>query len=137
MKNPTALPFFGLVLSAALATAGAAPSNTTDVLVVGSGGAGMGAAIAAREAGADVIMIEKLAMVGGTTLLSSTAFNAGGSQVQMAMEKPYTADDYFKKLETGANGKELETRLSERHELEKPERLDGVGLFTVLDLELK
>ena len=30
-----------------------------------------------------------------------------------------------------------ETRLSERHELEKPERLDGVGLFTVLDLELK
>lgn len=31
----------------------------------------------------------------------------------------------------------LETRLSERHELEKPERLDGVGLFTVLDLELK
>ncbi len=25
----------------------------------------------------------------------------------------------------------------ERHELEKPERLDGVGLFTVLDLELK
>lgn len=29
------------------------------------------------------------------------------------------------------------TRLSERHELEKPERLDGVGLFTVLDLELK
>lgn len=108
MKNPTALPFFGLVLSAALATAGAAPSNTTDVLVVGSGGAGMGAAIAAREAGADVIMIEKLAMVGGTTLLSSTAFNAGGSQVQMAMEKPYTADDYFKKLEAGANGKELE-----------------------------
>ena len=31
----------------------------------------------------------------------------------------------------------FETRLSERHELEKPERLDGVGLFTVLDLELK
>ena len=31
----------------------------------------------------------------------------------------------------------LQTRLSERHELEKPERLDGVGLFTVLDLELK
>lgn len=26
----------------------------------------------------------------------------------MAMEKPYTADDYFKKLEAGANGKELE-----------------------------
>ena len=31
----------------------------------------------------------------------------------------------------------LAARLSERHELEKPERLDGVGLFTVLDLELK
>ena len=34
-------------------------------------------------------------------------------------------------------GRRSRSRLSERHELEKPERLDGVGLFTVLDLELK
>ena len=36
-----------------------------------------------------------------------------------------------------ARHREAASRLSERHELEKPERLDGVGLFTVLDLELK
>lgn len=30
--------------------------------------------------------------------LSSTAFNAGGSKVQLKMDKPYTADDYYKKL---------------------------------------
>lgn len=39
-------------------------NNSTDVLVVGAGGAGMGAAIAAKEAGAKVLLIEKLPLVG-------------------------------------------------------------------------
>ncbi|WP_279016493.1 FAD-binding protein [Sutterella wadsworthensis] len=82
-------------------------NNSTDVLVVGAGGAGMGAAIAAKEAGAKVLLIEKLPLVGGTTLLASTAFNAGGSKVQMSSAKPYTAADYFAKLEKGARGQEL------------------------------
>lgn len=111
MKKHVILPLVGAVMSAAL-SAQAVPEapldNNTDVLVVGGGGAGMGAAIAAREVGADVILLEKLAMIGGTTLLSSTAFNAGGSSVQMAMNKPYTADDYYKKLTSGAGGRELE-----------------------------
>lgn len=37
-------------------------------------------------------------MIGGTTALSSTAFNSGGSKIQMAQNKPYTADDYYLKL---------------------------------------
>lgn len=82
-------------------------NNSTDVLVVGAGGAGMGAAIAAKEAGAKVLLIEKLPLVGGTTLLASTAFNAGGSKVQMSSAKPYTAADYYAKLEKGARGQEL------------------------------
>lgn len=81
---------------------------STDVLVIGAGGAGMSAAIAAKEAGANVLLIEKLSNVGGTTLLSSTAYNAGGSSVQMAMENPYTADDYYAKLKKGARGQELD-----------------------------
>ena len=36
-------------------------NNSTDVLVVGAGGAGMGAAIAAKEAGAKVLLIETAA----------------------------------------------------------------------------
>ena len=82
-------------------------NNSTDVLVVGAGGAGMGAAIAAKEAGAKVLLIEKLPLVGGTTVLASTAFNAGGSKVQMSSAKPYTAADYYAKLEKGARGQEL------------------------------
>lgn len=55
----------------------------TDLLVVGAGGSGMAAAIEAKEKGLNVILIEKLPMIGGTTALSSTAFNAGGSKIQM------------------------------------------------------
>lgn len=70
----------------------------TDVVVVGAGGSGMAAAIEVKRKGLNVILIEKLPMIGGTTALSSTAFNAGGSKIQMALKKPYTADDYYLKL---------------------------------------
>src|SRR3954465_4429788 len=41
-----------------------------DVLVIGTGGAGMMAAIAAHDAGAKVAVVEKSAKVGGTTAVS-------------------------------------------------------------------
>lgn len=72
--------------------------EATDLVVVGSGGSGMAAAIEAKRLGLEVILVEKLPVVGGTTLLSSTAFNAGGSKIQMNLANPYTADDYYKKL---------------------------------------
>ncbi len=42
----------------------------TDVLVIGSGGAGLTAAIAAHDAGAKVQIVEKAKVVGGTTAVS-------------------------------------------------------------------
>jgi len=42
----------------------------TDVLVIGSGGAGLAAALAAHEAGARVLVIEKSDKVGGATAVS-------------------------------------------------------------------
>ena len=44
--------------------------QTTDVLVIGAGVAGMSAAIAARESGLNVTVIDKMAAVGGTTNLA-------------------------------------------------------------------
>jgi 3-oxosteroid 1-dehydrogenase len=45
-------------------------NHTTDVLVVGSGGGGMTAALTARDRGADVLVIEKSGLYGGSTAMS-------------------------------------------------------------------
>lgn len=49
-------------------------SQETDILVVGSGAAAFSAAITARQQGAEVIMLEKAAFIGGTTMRSGGGF---------------------------------------------------------------
>jgi len=56
---------------------------TTDVVVVGAGGAGLtAAAAAAYEKGADVIVLEKLAVTGGSTGLSGGGISATDTKFQ-------------------------------------------------------
>ena len=45
-------------------------SKTTDVLIIGAGAAGLSAAVAARDSGAKVTVIEKGAKLGGTAAIS-------------------------------------------------------------------
>jgi len=52
------------------------PSYSTDVCVVGGGGAGLCAAIAAAKAGAKVVVVEKCGITGGSTNVSEGALNA-------------------------------------------------------------
>ena len=53
-----------------------------DVVVVGAGGAGLSAAIMAKEAGASVILVEKAAYAGGNTLISYAEIAAPNNWIQ-------------------------------------------------------
>lgn len=53
-----------------------------DVLVVGAGGAGLVAALAAHEAGATVAVVEKYDRAGGNTALSTGSVPGGGTRYQ-------------------------------------------------------
>ncbi|MCT4596486.1 MAG: flavocytochrome c [Vallitalea sp.] len=54
----------------------------TDVVVIGAGGAGLTASIEAKENGANVILIEKNAVVGGNTNFATGGLNAAGTKFQ-------------------------------------------------------
>ena len=51
--------------------------DETDVVVVGSGGVALVAALAATEGGLRVTVIERSGYVGGTTALSTLGYRAG------------------------------------------------------------
>jgi urocanate reductase len=83
----SALGAAGVAVSDLVAVAASEEDETpleyrVDVVVVGAGGAGMTAAITAKEAGADVIVLEKMSFVGGNTLVSGGELNVPGSWVQ-------------------------------------------------------
>lgn len=59
---------------------------SADVVVIGAGGAGMAAAVTAKQEGKSVIVIEKTSKMGGNTILSGGALNAvdEGSETAIA-----------------------------------------------------
>ena len=63
-----------LVASVTAQESATVEDETTDVLVIGAGGGGLSAAISATEAGASVILVEKLALVGGCSAMSGGVF---------------------------------------------------------------
>lgn len=60
------------------------PDLEVDVLVIGAGGCGLVAALAAHEAGAEVAVVEKLPRLAGNTMLSSGSIPAAGTRFQAA-----------------------------------------------------
>ena len=67
----------------------------TDVVIVGYGGAGAVAAIAARDAGAEVIVLEKREVPGGSTAISGGLCYAAGTSVQQAAGIQDSADAMY------------------------------------------
>ncbi len=78
---------------------------TTDVLVIGGGGAGLSSAISAKQAGADVILIEKLAILGGNTNYATGGLNASETEQQKALGIEDDAETFYN--DTMKGGKNL------------------------------
>ncbi len=76
-----------------------------DVVIVGGGGTGIVAAIAALEAGASVTVLEKAAVVGGTTAVSGGLIQASATEFQRAAGvEDDTPDAHFEYWMTAAEG---------------------------------
>ncbi|MFC1942497.1 FAD-dependent oxidoreductase [Chloroflexota bacterium] len=67
----------------------------TDILIIGAGGAGLAAAVAAREKGAEVTVLEKRGMPGGNSAMAM-GFFAAESKPQKRMKIDAPGDELFK-----------------------------------------
>lgn len=89
----------------------AAKGEKYDVVVVGAGAAGLAAAIEAVEGGAKVAVIEKMPMVGGSTILSAGIVYATGSELQQKAGVQDSVDDLVNYWSDRAEGKADEALL--------------------------
>ena len=80
-------------------------AETADVIVIGGGGAGLSAAISAAQAGANVIVLEKTALLGGDTLVCGGFYNTWDpeGQGQLVMSESVTKAVTDALAETPAN----------------------------------
>lgn len=83
----------------ALAFSSMAQSETresTDLVIIGAGGAGMSAAIEAHNQGAKVILLEKMPFAGGNTARAEGGLNAAGTPYQKAKGIEDSPELFFK-----------------------------------------
>ncbi|HHY91844.1 MAG TPA: FAD-dependent oxidoreductase, partial [Firmicutes bacterium] len=73
----------------------AANELSTDIVVIGAGGAGLSAAVTAKGAGADVIVLEKMPMIGGNTVRATGGLNAAGTKYQAAASIKDSPDVHY------------------------------------------
>ncbi|MCG8479638.1 MAG: FAD-dependent oxidoreductase, partial [Spirochaetales bacterium] len=80
------------------------PRNTADVVIIGGGGAGLAAAVEAADAGASVIVVEKMPLVGGNTNYATGGMNAAGTEFQAALGIEDSEELYYE--DTMAGGRQ-------------------------------
>lgn len=78
--------------------------DSYDVVVIGSGGAGMSAAISAKQAGANVAIFEKMPVIGGNTTKSSGGMNASETKFQKEQGIDDTNDLFYEESLKGGKG---------------------------------
>lgn len=79
-------------------------SENFDVVIVGAGGAGLAASISAAQKGASVVLLEKMAAVGGNTLVSMGGVNIPGNAAQKVKNIEDTHETYFDDALAGGDG---------------------------------
>ncbi|MCK5779815.1 MAG: flavocytochrome c [Psychrilyobacter sp.] len=92
------------------------PVENFDVVIVGGGGAGLSSAIAAANLGAKVVLLEKMAAIGGNTLVSMGGINIPGNDAQISKKIEDNPELYYNDALLGGDGennKELFKILSE------------------------
>lgn len=109
--------------------------HQTDVVVVGSGGAGLAAAIGALESGAQVIVLEKAATVGGTTAISGGGMWIPNNSLAVAQGLTDTTADLMTYLQAVGAGEE-DTGLLTTYLSQAPVWLDHLNQITNGTLKL-
>lgn len=79
------------------------PAGSYDVIVVGAGGAGLSAAIAAVDAGATVLVVEKNSVAGGTTSTSQGLVGGYDSYLQREQGIELTYEEMYDNLASNAS----------------------------------
>ena len=91
-------------------------SVSSDIVVVGAGGCGLAAALAAAEKGASVLVLEKSDKPGGGTALSSRSLRAAGTRFQRAegiKDEPARYAEEILQRNQGQSDPDLTKRLAE------------------------
>ena len=90
---------------AILAEGGDPDDKSFDIVIVGSGGAGLAAAIRAHDLGANVVIIEKMSVIGGNTNKASAGMNAAETKFQKLKGIIDSKDLFYKETMIGGKNK--------------------------------
>ncbi len=78
--------------------------ETYDIVIVGAGGAGMAAALSAKDAGMNPVIFEKAPVAGGNTMKSSGGMNASETKFQEELGIEDSNELFFEDTLTGGKG---------------------------------
>lgn len=101
-----------------------------DVVVIGSGGAGLSSAIVARSQGLTVLVVEQSSSIGGNTLKASSGMNASNTQFQKEKGIKDSNDlFYLESLKAGKGTNDIRLlKYLVDHSAESIDWLDSLGI---------